>query len=517
MSQKPSREPGARETLGLESGLEALRSSPAFRGPIEPLDAHDSNDHLALIYESREEQFAAAIPFMRQGLERGERCMYIADENSREEVLDAMREADVDVDSAVESGALTLHTKQDTYCRNGAFDPDDMIEFLRDAIERASEEYKALRVAGEMTWIFGDEPSVTDLVEYEGKLNDLLPRENGIALCQYNRNRFPPEVLRDVIRTHPHLVYDNTVSHNCYYTPPEEFFGPDRPAHEVDRLLNTLRDRTEATVELTERERALQRQNDRLESFASMLAHELRNPLNIAQIYSQSAMEGDRDAAEEVATALDRIEEMINVMLITARGSDLDIDRQSVSLREAATRVWDDLTAGPKTLVVETDRTVRADPVHVRHLLENLFRNAVEHGSTSPPSEAREDAVERGSTSSRPGTDESIEHGSSNRDHASIDATESDSAADLKTDGGDGVTVRVGDLPSGFYVEDDGSGISEAVRETVFEAGYSTDSKGVGLGLTFVAQLVETYGWEYDVTESEAGGARFEFRGVDFS
>jgi TatA/E family protein of Tat protein translocase len=137
--------------------------------------------------------------------------------------------------------------------------------------------------------------------------------------------------------------------------------------------------------------------------------------------------------------------------------------------------------------------------------------------ATSPPSEAREDAVERGSTSSRPGTDESIEHGSSNRDHASIDASESDSAADLKTDGGDGVTVRVGDLPSGFYVEDDGSGISEAVRETVFEAGYSTDSKGVGLGLTFVAQLVETYGWEYDVTESEAGGARFEFRGVDFS
>jgi signal transduction histidine kinase len=483
MSQKPSREPGERETLGLESGLEALRSSPAFRGPIEPLDGHDSNDHLALIYESREEQFAAAIPFMRQGLDRGERCLYIADENSREEVLDAMHEAGVDVDGALESGALTLHTKQDTYCRNGGFHPDDMIAFLRDAIEQASEEYEALRVTGEMTWIFGDEPEVADLVEYEGKLNRLLPGENGIALCQYNRNRFPPEVLRDIIRTHPHLIYDNTVSHNSHYTPPKEFFGPDQPAREVDRILNTLRDRTEATVELAERERALERQNDRLESFASMLAHELRNPLNIAQIYSQSAMEGDRDAAEEVATALDRIEEMINVMLVTARGSDLDVACQSVSLREAATRAWDDLTAGAATLTVETDRSVRGDPVHIRHLLENLFRNSIEHGSPGQHS-------------------------------ANVDATKGNSATEVKTDGGDGVTVRVGDLPSGFYVEDDGPGISEAEREAVFEAGYSTDSGGIGLGLTFVAQLVETYGWEYDVTESESGGARFEFRDV---
>ena len=254
---------GGPDVLGLESGLEALRRSPAFRGPVEPFEDHEhSNDHLALVYESREEQFAAAMPFMRQGLERGERCLYIADENSRAEVREAMRDRGIDADDAIESGALSVHTKQDTYLRNGEFHPDDMVAFLEDAIADATEEYEALRVAGEMTWIFGDDPDIEDLVEYEAMLNDLLPDANSIALCQYNRQRFPPEVLRDVIRTHPHIISDNVVSHNVYYTPPEEFFGPDQPAKEIDRMMGSLRGRAEAKAELEERQRYLREQNE---------------------------------------------------------------------------------------------------------------------------------------------------------------------------------------------------------------------------------------------------------------
>jgi signal transduction histidine kinase len=479
-----------RTTLGLESGLEALRKSPAFRGPVEPLDEHDSNDHLALVYENREEQFAAAVPFVEQGIERDERVLYIADENSKGEVLGAMRNADMDVDAALESGALTLHTKQDTYCRGGSFDPENMLTFLEAAIEEATEEYEALRIAGEMTWIFGEDPQMSDLVEYEAMVNHLLPDENCIALCQYNRERFPAEVLRDVVRTHPHLVYDSTVSHNAYYTPPEEFFGPDRPAREVERMLNSLRDRTIATEKLSQRERELQRQNDRLESFASMLAHELRNPLSIAQIYLEQAVTDDGDAAEEVATALDRIEEMIDVLLVTARTSEADIDCESVELSEAAEDAWADLSPEGTTLDVDTDLTIQVDPVHCWHLLENLFSNAIEHGSTSDL-QAGDAVTEREAASER-----------------------------LSADGGErdrdeGLTVRVGDLEEGFYVADDGRGIPAADRETIFEAGHSTDGDGIGLGLTFVARLVETYGWDCTVTESEAGGARFEFRGVE--
>jgi signal transduction histidine kinase len=469
------------ENIGLESGVQGLRESPAFRGPVEPLDGHDSNDHLALIYEDREEQFAAAVPFVKQGIERGERCLYIADDNSRTEVLTAMESADFDVDAALDSGTLTLHTKQDTCCRGGTFDPDEMITFVEAAIEEADEEYEALRVTGEMTWIFGDELRIADLMEYEGKVNRLLPEEDCIVLCQYNRNRFPTEVLRDVVRTHPHLVYNDTVSHNAYYTPPEEFFGPERPDREIERMLRTLRNRTHAMETLSRRERQLQRQNERLESFASMLAHELRNPLSVAQIYLQK-VEEDGDAAEKVATALDRIEEIIDVLLVTARTNEVEIDDEAVDLAEAAADAWDDLSPENATLEVGTDRTIQMDPVHCWHLLENLFSNAVEHGTTGNRSLTREAVEQSGETAER--DDEAL-------------------------------TVRVGDLPDGFYVADDGIGIPESEREAVFDAGHSTESGGLGLGLTFVARLMETYNWDFAVTESEAGGARFEFRGVE--
>ena len=95
-----------------------------------------------------------------------------------------------------------------------------------------------------------------------------------------------------------------------------------------------------------------------------------------------------------------------------------------------------------------TDRTFRGDPGRLRQLFENLFRNAVEHGSTSPPSDAREDAVEHGSTSSRPPADDT---GTARGSEQSV--------ADAPDDGDGGATVTVGTLEGGFYVADDGPGI----------------------------------------------------------
>ncbi|WP_049926092.1 MEDS domain-containing protein [Halopiger goleimassiliensis] len=248
------------DLLGLDTGLEALQNSSAFDGLVEPVAEHESYDHLAFIYESRAEQFATAIPFIEHGLERGERCVYIADENETTEIRDALADRGVDVDAALDSGALVMYTAQDSYLRNGSFDPDEMIAFVSDVIEAGTEEYEGVRITGEMTWVFGDDPPLEELVEYEGKLNDLLPDANGIALCQYNRERFSPEILRDIIKTHPHLIYDDTVCQNFYYTPPEEFFGRDQPEREIDRMMGTLLDRTRARVELRDHQQHLEHQ-----------------------------------------------------------------------------------------------------------------------------------------------------------------------------------------------------------------------------------------------------------------
>ncbi|WP_263004873.1 MEDS domain-containing protein, partial [Natronobiforma cellulositropha] len=170
------------EPLSVESGLEALRSSPEFRGPVEPLDGVAANEHIALIYETRDEQFAATVPFVRQGLERGERCMYVVDEHSSDEVLRTMRESNIDVDSALDSGALTFHTIDETYLRNGTFDPDEMIAFYADAIEEATAEYEALRVTAETGWILHDDTTLAKFMAYESKINDLFEDEDAIAL-----------------------------------------------------------------------------------------------------------------------------------------------------------------------------------------------------------------------------------------------------------------------------------------------------------------------------------------------
>ncbi|MBX0293941.1 GAF domain-containing sensor histidine kinase [Halomicroarcula sp. F27] len=210
------------------------------------------------------------------------------------------------------------------------------------------------------------------------------------------------------------------------------------------------------------REAELEAQNERLDAFASMLAHELRNPLTVGQMYSQQLSEDpETDAATHVREAFDRIDDIIDVLLILARGRDEVCANGTVVLADVAREVWSRMNAPGATLEVDTDRVLRAADTHVRHLLENLFENAVEHG------------------------------------------------------GGD-VTVTIGNHPTGFYVADDGIGIPTENRDDVFDIGFTTAAKegGTGLGLAFVRELVDVYGWTCTLTENIAGGARFEFENV---
>jgi PAS domain S-box-containing protein len=241
----------------LKAGLEAFESSEEFDGPVEDLDGHHYSDHFAHIYESDADRFAAAVPFVRHGLERGERVMYVLDESSEAEVRTALHNGGIDVDTPLDSGALSFHAVQDTYLRNGSFDSDEMIEYYGDTIETATEEYEALRIVAETTWLQADATPVEEFMKYEAKINDVLADAECLALCQYDRDGFPAEVVHDIVRTHPHLIHDGAVSHNVYYTPPAEFLAGDDPEREVDRILGTLREHTESKTALRQRDRFL--------------------------------------------------------------------------------------------------------------------------------------------------------------------------------------------------------------------------------------------------------------------
>lgn len=215
---------------------------------MEKLGVHD---HLCLIYESREEQFAAVIPFMRIGLARGEKCLYVVDDNTAAMVINGMRAAGMEVESALAAGKLLIISKQDVYLKQGYFDPEWMIGFLKQATDEAmAAGFAALRVTGEMTWVLDGDPGTERLMEYEAKLNYFFPKHAALAICQYNRHRFSPEIIKDVISTHPRIIYGGMVCANFYYVPPDDFLGEKQPAREIDRLLANIKSREAVAEEL---------------------------------------------------------------------------------------------------------------------------------------------------------------------------------------------------------------------------------------------------------------------------
>lgn len=253
-----------RETTGETLERNATRDLLRTQGGSGLNHAHGdgrSNDHLASVYESQDEQFATIVPFFRDGLQSGEQCLYIADANTTDEVLTALRDGGIDVETARESGALKLVTNEDLSAGAfvPAFDLETQLGFWEESLAEATNEseFTGLRVAVEMTWALDGDASLDRLVEYEAKLNTIFSEDDYVVLCQYARERFPAELLSNVIQTHPQIVYDDTVCQNFYYSPPTEFFGSDRPSLEVDRKVTMLAEQTTATNALARREQSL--------------------------------------------------------------------------------------------------------------------------------------------------------------------------------------------------------------------------------------------------------------------
>ena len=239
----------------------AVQTTPLITA-LEQLGPHD---HFCSIYESPEEHYAVAIPFIRIGLDRGEKCIYIADDGTVGDVREAMQSEGIDVDRATRSNALVLATKEQAYLEHGSFHPDWMFTFWQEATELAmSEGFSALRATGETEWVLRGGRGLERWMEYESRLTHTLSESNCSALCQYNRRLFPPELILDVIRTHPMVVYGSTVCRNLYYVPPDEFLATNQTAREVERLLTNIRERERVEVALREQLRERRRAEEEL-------------------------------------------------------------------------------------------------------------------------------------------------------------------------------------------------------------------------------------------------------------
>ncbi|MFB6222739.1 MAG: PAS domain S-box protein [Haloarcula sp.] len=220
-------------------------------------------------------------------------------------------------------------------------------------------------------------------------------------------------------------------------------------------LVQIIASSAEIALQQLEQERELQRENERLERFAGTVSHDLRNPLQVAK-GTLSQLSGFNEEIDRIRQAHERMEEVIEgVLTLTQQGNRIE-DPEPVDLGVIARTCWDHVSACETELIVKADSlVVSGDETRLKHLFENLFRNAVTHGQAS--------------------------------------------------------TVRLGLLDGGFYVADNGVGIPAKDRDSIFDNGYTTSDEGTGFGLTIVEEISRAHDWDVSVTESETGGARFEF------
>ncbi|MBI4862139.1 MAG: MEDS domain-containing protein [Candidatus Riflebacteria bacterium] len=219
--------------------------------PTRALGDLSPGDHLCLLYETDEEHRTIMVPYLQLGLERHEKVFYITDERSAGKILEYLGETGTDVETYQRRGQLTIFSHTDTYLRDGSFDPTRMIALLEAATRKAiAEGYAALRVTGEMTWALRGSVGSDRLIEYEALLNEFFPGSRALAICQYDRRRFGPGLLMDVLRTHPVAVIGSELLDNVYYIPPREFLADDREATVLNRCIETLRERKAAEQEL---------------------------------------------------------------------------------------------------------------------------------------------------------------------------------------------------------------------------------------------------------------------------
>lgn len=170
------------------------------------VDQIQLGDHAALFYRTRAEQLSAVIPFIAIGLERNERCVYIAEDNTISEICRHLQEFGVDVAKAQKSGALKVVTKHETYLRHGVFQPDKMIDDIRDAVQASVDDgYAGWRASGELSWALDLPSALAQMIQYEEALEERF-HSKFTALCQYDESRYPAHIVEHMKRLHPVVV-----------------------------------------------------------------------------------------------------------------------------------------------------------------------------------------------------------------------------------------------------------------------------------------------------------------------
>lgn len=181
--------------------------------------------HVCAFFHSAEERDRVLMPFFAEGLARGEKVFHVVDSRLRDQHLAACSAHGLEVETALQRGQLEVRVWEDAYLKDGYFDGERMIRTLSEVVEGARDEYGLTRLMGNMEWALEALPGVHDIVEYETKLNYVLPRYPDPVICVYDLNRHSGSVVMDILRTHPMVIIGGVLQENPLYVPPEQLLA----------------------------------------------------------------------------------------------------------------------------------------------------------------------------------------------------------------------------------------------------------------------------------------------------
>jgi hypothetical protein len=180
-------------------------------------------NHICAFFNSPEEQYKVLMPFFSDGYNQGEKLFHIVDSCLHGAHRCACQQGGIDVDTAEASGQLEIHDWEETYLKDGYFDGDRQIRIVEDMLASNRARYQRIRVTGNMEWALKTMPGVRDVIEYETKLNYVLPKYPDAFVCVYDLNRHSGSVVMDILRTHPMVIIAGVLQENPLYVPPDEF------------------------------------------------------------------------------------------------------------------------------------------------------------------------------------------------------------------------------------------------------------------------------------------------------
>ena len=180
--------------------------------------------HICAFFNSIDEEHRVLRPFIKEGFERGDKAFHLVDPELRADHLKRLTEAGINVQGGMDTGQLEVRPWQDAPLRGGRFDQDAWLVSFEQVLQSGpAAGYAQTRFLAQMEWALVDLPGVGDLIEFETRVNYVIPKYEDIVICAYDLSKFGASVVMDALRTHPAVIIGGLLQENPFFVPPDRF------------------------------------------------------------------------------------------------------------------------------------------------------------------------------------------------------------------------------------------------------------------------------------------------------